>query len=392
MSFTLENVSIYDTRRRRFVCGAMSVSEGLISEAPRTEASDRKAALGGFDGCFVIPGMIDVHTHGRAGGNFASASAEGLALLRESYAASGTTSVFATIDTVPFEEMVGAVEGAARSAAEDTSGCSIDGIHLEGRYLNPARRGAHNPALLAPPDTAELERLLGAAGGLPARVSFAPELEGGREFLARALALGATAGIGHSDCTYEGALDALSAGASFFTHTYNAMSPFTHRSPGAVGAALLSDAYTELICDGFHLHPAAVKLASRLKSPDKIILITDSMPAAGKGDGVYGLAGMTVTVKNGRAINSEGAIAGSTLDLLDGLFNYCSFTGTPLEDAIPLATENPARQAGIYGFTGSLETGKRADFCVLAPDRRTLIAVCCRGKLNVLNKNGRTVQ
>ena len=375
-SFRIDGAHIYNNRTRSFSDISLAVSDG------RFVPDSSFDAVGGYEGCWIIPGLIDLHSHGRAGENFArTTDVDSYAAMLRSYAMSGTTSIFATIDSAPFEEMVSAAHMAERASRFDEFGASVTGIHFEGRFMNQLRRGAHKAELLRNPDCGELNILLDACGDLPVRITFAPELEGGHDFLRLALRRGARAGIGHSDCSYEQAVEAVNLGASFFCHTFNAMRPFTHREPGTAGAALTTNGYAELICDGIHLHPASVKLAALAKSPDRIILITDSNAAAGKGDGNYVLAGIAVIVKDGKAVNLEGAIAGSTLNLLDGLFNFCKFTNTPLEYTIPCATENPAVSMGLYDKIGSIDLGKRADFVVLAPDRRTPVAVCCAGRL-----------
>jgi N-acetylglucosamine-6-phosphate deacetylase len=269
-------------------------------------------------------------------------------------------------------------------SASHHAGAHIPGIHLEGNFLSEKRRGAHAVELLLPPATEilpDIAKLL--ANGLVVHTSIAPELTGSDAYIKEAVRLGFSVGIAHSDATYEQAVDAVRQGVRSFTHTFNAMSPLHHRLPGCVGAALLTDeAYAELICDGFHSHPATALLLARCKSPDKLVLITDSMQAAGCPDGEYTIAGLPVSVRDGKALNSEGAIAGSTISLFDGLTNFMKFTGLPLEYAIPLATENPANMIGAYESIGSITPGKRADFLILEnKDAPVLKTVVCGGNI-----------
>ena len=210
-------------------------------------------------------------------------------------------------------------------------------------------------------------------------VTCAPELDGGEAFVKTIVGLGATVGIGHSDSTYEEAISALGWGATSFTHTFNAMRPLHHREPGTVGAALTSDAYAEVIADGFHLNPAVVKLVYLAKAKDKMVLITDSMMATGCEDGEYQIGGLPVHVKGGKALGDDGTISGSTLNLLDGMFNMAKFCGIPIEQALPYSTINPAKMVGVDKVCGSLEIGKRADMLVLADDKHTLEGVYCAG-------------
>lgn len=362
----IKNANIYHTEERCFVRGGLTAENGVITGF--SEDADAWDA----GGAFLLPGLVDTHTHGRAGFDFSSASAEEMRRMEEAYAAVGTTTVIPTVATAPFGEMLEAVRRIRQ--------CGFDGVHIEGRYLSPLHKGAHSEALLHLPDIGELGAFMEAAGGLPVRITVACELHGGMEFIRAACAMGAFVSLGHTDAGYDEAMQAVQSGVSCFTHLYNAMRPFHHRDPGTVGAGLMSDAYAELICDGFHLHPAAVRLANRVKRPDRINLITDSMEATGCPDGSYSIAGSPVRVKGGKALTESGAIAGSTLNLFDGLMHYAEFCGIPLEEAIPAATWNPACSMGLEDRVGSLAVGKRADFLLLAPDRKTLLSVVRKGK------------
>lgn len=362
----LKNVNIYHTEDRCFVKGGLTAENGVI-----TGFSEEEDAWDA-GGAFLLPGLVDTHTHGRAGYDFSSANAEEMLRMEKAYAEVGTTTVIPTIATAPPEQMLEAVRRVRQ--------CGFSGVHIEGRYLSPLHKGAHSEALLHAPDIGELEAFMKAAGTLPVRITVACELPGGTEFIRAACRMGAFVSLGHTDAGYDEAMCAVQNGVSCFTHLYNAMRPFHHRDPGTVGAGLMSDAYAELICDGFHLHPAAVRLANRVKHPGKINLITDSMEATGCPDGSYSIAGSPVQVRDGKALTESGAIAGSTLNLFDGLLHYAEFCGIPLEEAIPAATLNPARSMGIDGRIGSLAVGKQADLLLLAPDRKTLLAVAQKGK------------
>ena len=315
-------------------------------------------------GACLAPGLVDIHTHGRAGGDFNSADADMMVKMSRSYLESGVTSVMPTLASDTLEGLCRSIE--SMEIAKTRGADNFIGVHLEGRYLNKKRRGAHAEALLAPLDAAEIESLIIRMKKIgAAHVSAALELDESGEFTRRAIEGGATLSLAHTDASFSEAENAFSRGAVALTHTYNAMSPFHHRDGGAVGAGLLNDSvYCELIVDGFHVSPEAVRMAYKMKK-DKLVLITDSMEATGMPDGEYSIAGLPVTVKDGKARTHEGAIAGSTLTLIDGVKNLAAFAKIPFESALYCATAAPAKLLGIFDSVGSLEAGKIANMLVL---------------------------
>ena len=316
-------------------------------------------------GKYLIPGMVDVHTHGIAGYDFNFANTEQVGKMCMAYAKNGTTSVMATLASDTLPRLMNSIFEITPHRLNNC-GANIVGIHMEGRYLNPEKRGAHGESLLALPNVDELNSLAMAMMPAPLHFSMAPELEGGTEFIKKAVELGATIGIAHTNATYEQSLEAVALGARAFTHTFNAMTSVHHRMPGATVAAMTCDqAYAEVICDGQHLHPAIVKLIYRSKPKDKMVLITDSLAAAGSPDGEYSLAGAKYIVKNGCCINEFGTIAGSTLTLFEGLKNFMKFCKVPLNKAIKYATINPAKMVGA-DFVGKLDKNYRADIICLS--------------------------
>lgn len=323
-----------------------------VGEDARAADAD---AVRDLDGAILIPGLIDVHTHGRGGFDFNDATAAQMREMRGQYARRGVTGVMATLasDTR---------EGWERSIRNITESGYL-GIHLEGRYLNPTKRGAHAEHLLSLPDPDELSEILSAVT-LPVHVSFAPELDADGAFLSRVLSLGATAGLAHSAATAAVAREALQRGMTSFTHLFNAMTPLHHREGGPVAVALSEGGWGELIVDGVHICPDVVRLAYRCLGKERTVLITDSMAGTGCPDGEYTIAGLPVTVKDGKAITHEGAIAGSTLDLIDGVKNLMQFADVPLAEAVACATRNPARMVGVYDRVGSIDAGKHADLIV----------------------------
>ena len=303
-------------------------------------------------GRYLFPGLVDVHTHGRIGYDFTSATAEQMKQMRDDYARRGVTSLFPTLASATPVQWHGAI-----AAVQEVG---FEGIHLEGRWLNPAKRGAHAVELLSPPDAADLASYLSEIH-IPCHVTYAPELDADGSFAATALSHGATLGLGHSAATAAEARLAIARGVTSFTHLCNAMPPIHHREGGAVCEALTSDCYAELIADGLHVCPDMVKLIYRCKGAERLVLITDSMEATGAPDGTYSIAGQPAIVKNGRAQTPDGALAGSLLNLWDGVKNLVSFAGAAPGDAILCATRNPARMVGIDATVGTLEPGKRAD-------------------------------
>lgn len=360
----------------------LDASRRLVPNEALTVEGDKIASLGApgsgetldASGLLVLPGLVDAHTHGRAGVDFLNASASDLKMLREAYARTGVTSPIPTLASGTREEWKDAIRRICLSDAE------FDGIHLEGRYLNPAKRGAHAPELLVPPEASDLADVLSAVS-LPCHVTAAFELDADGSFTACALAHGVTLGLGHSNATYAEASLAVSRGVTSFSHLFNTMPPIHHRAGGAVVCALTEDAvYTEMIVDGIHICPETVKLAYRSKPRDKFVLITDSMEATGCPDGNYSIAGQPVVVKDGKALTLDGALAGSTLNLLQGIKNLISFAGAEVVDAVACATINPARMLGIDSSVGSLEVGKLANV-ILTDGDLNLKHVICRGKL-----------
>lgn len=330
-----------------------------------TNEAPSNATIIDLNGKYLIPGMVDVHTHGIAGYDFTLASSDEVAKMCKAYAKMGTTSIMATLASDAFPRLVNSIFEINPHRLK-SQGANVLGVHMEGRYLNPDKRGAHSESLLALPNLEELNTLAQAMMPAPLHFSLAPELEGAHEFIKKAIELGATIGIAHTNATYEQSLEALSLGARSFTHVFNAMTPVHHRMPGATVCALTADqAYAEVICDGHHLHPAIVKLIYRSKPRDKMVLITDSLAAAGSPDGEYNLAGAKYIVKDGCCINEFGTIAGSTLTLFEGLKNFMKFCKVPLAKAIKYATTNPAKMVGA-DFVGKLEKNYRADIIVLS--------------------------
>ena len=358
-------------------CSGAFVHGWILTDGDRIAAIGR-GAPNAYIGCSckeedlggakLIPGLIDVHTHGRMGGDFNSADVDTMLKMSRSYFESGVTTLMPTLASDTLDGFCRSIDNIVK--ARELGAGNFVGVHLEGRYLNTKRRGAHAEKLLAPLDAAEIEQLvlkMKKAGKV--HISAALELDGDGSFTEAAIRNGATLGLAHSDATYEEARLAFERGATALTHTYNAMSPFHYREGGgATGAGLLDErVYCELIGDGFHVMPEAAELAYKLKK-DKLVLITDSMEATGMPDGEYSIAGLPVTVKDARAYTHEGAVAGSTLTLIDGVKNLAEFVHIPFASAICHATVSPAKMLGVFDTVGSLDVGKMANMLVLDND------------------------
>ena len=333
-------------------------------------------------GCYVIPGLTDVHFHGCKGADFSDGGPDGLTRMAEYELSRGVTQICPAGMTLPEERLLKICRTAAEHRRNGRPGAELVGVNLEGPFLSEAKKGAQNGAWLHAPDVELLKRLIAASEGLVKLVSVAPELPGALDFVRKA-SKEVTVSIAHTAADYNTAMAALSAGAREITHLFNAMPPFTHRAPGVVGAAAdFPDCRVELICDGVHIHPAVVRSVFKLFGPDRVVLISDSIRGAGMPDGQYTLGGQDVTVKGPLATLSDGTIAGSVTDLMSCMRKAVSF-GVPLADAVRAAAVNPAQAIGIFDRVGSLDLGKQANAVVLDGDLE-LKAVFFNGTLRNL--------
>ena len=303
------------------------------------------------------------------------ATPEALTTIGRFLASRGTGRFLATTVTAPVDATLRSLSGLAKLLNQPPStpkAAQPIGIHLEGPFLSHLKRGVHPPTLLQAPDIALFDRFYDAAEGHIRLLTLAPELPGAAEFAAHAVRRGVRISVGHSNATAAETRAVLDAGATSATHTYNAMRPLDHREPGILGTILADDhTYAEIICDGIHVAPELVNLWFRAKGSHRAILVTDAMSATGMPDGEYQLGGFAVQVASGRAM-AGGVLAGSVLTLDRALANFLAFTGTPISDALPLLTRNPATMTGLTEQAGALQPGSPANLTVLSPEGKLL--------------------
>ena len=349
----------------RFHQGAFQVENGVFGEVLPQNVPEEAVDLGGAT---VIPGLVEVHSHGALDADFSDGDYDGLVKMARFYASQGITSFAPASMTLPYDVLAKAYENAARLKANPVAGASVlRGINMEGPYFSYKKRGAQNPAYLKDPDFEGFQKLWEDCGGLIKIVDLAPELPGAVEFTARAKDL-ATVSVAHTDCTYDQAKAVFDAGATHLTHMFNAMPGIHHRNPGVIPAGVENEkVQAEIICDGYHIHPASVRLAFTMFK-NRMILVSDSGRCAGQPEGTqFTLGGQDAWLRDGVARLADGTIACSATNLWTCLRNVLSWN-IPEEEAVRAATWNPAKALGVQDQVGSIETGKLADFVVCSPD------------------------
>ena len=368
---------------RRFQRKTISVEAGKIHLMdPDIQVSGDVIDVSGRK---VVPGFIDIHTHGAVGVDVNGADVDGLGKIGAFFAKNGTTSWLASILTDTEEQTCHAISQCLAYQQAPYMGAQLLGIHLEGPFLASQFKGAMPEHLLKKGSLDLLTSYQEKAEGNIRYITVSPEVEGVLEMIPSLKELGITVAIGHSGADYDTAMAAIRAGAAACTHTFNAMALLHQHRPAILGAALESDIYCEMICDGLHLHPGIVRLLWKTKGGGRLVAITDSIMAAGLPDGYYHLGVNQVVVENGDAkLVSDGTRAGSTLTQDRALRNILAFTGLPLEDVLPVLTENPAKLIGVYDRKGSIEDGKDADLVVL-DDHAQITEVFLRGRRLLLN-------
>ncbi len=365
--------------------GAVIVSDdgriafvGAMSDAPRADGLRLDVR-----GRTVVPGFLDVHVHGGNGITFGEPGriASDLRAYSEWVVGGGVTGFLCSV-AAPDPEGLAAIVGESAAALDaGAPGAEPLGLHLEGPFLNPQKKGAFNPAWLRAPSLEEVDAVLQAGRGWVRQMTVAPELPGALEVAAHLRSEGVVVAMGHTDADYATAAKALRGNFTHVTHTFNAQRSFGHREPGVMGAVLASDDVTaELIADSVHVHPGAMKVLIRSVGTDRVVLITDAMAGAGLAQGEYDLVGYKVTVKDGRATLADGTLAGSIATLNECVRNMHEQVGVPLAEAVKMASLNPAQAMGFAGRLGSISEGKDASLIIMDEHAHVYLTMV-RGKI-----------
>ena len=381
----IRNVKVY-TESKTFEDGAIMIRNGVFDQVltgPDSAGADDSEILDG-EGCYAIPGLIDLHFHGCMGDDFCDGSKEAIARIAKYEASIGVTAIAPATMTLPADELEEILKVAAEYKKEASEGADLIGINMEGPFISPAKKGAQDERNIVPCDTDMCHRFLDASEGLVKFVGIAPEQsEKSLDFIQQMKGK-VNISLAHTNADYDTAKAAFDAGANHAVHLYNAMPAFTHRAPGVVGAVSDSEhVMAEIICDGVHIHPSAVRATFKMMGADRMILISDSMRATGMPDGRYTLGGLDVDVVGNRAtLVSDGALAGSATNLMDCMRTAVKKMGIPLETAVACATMNPAKSLGVYDQYGSIKAGKKADVVLLDKELN----------LKMVIKDGKTIR
>lgn len=341
----------------------MEVEDGVIVGFSKNEPGDYE-----YLGEIVAPGLVDTHIHGYHGKDIMNAEEGALNVISKGLLECGVTSFLPTTLTDSKEKTDAALKRVGQEY-KDVEGAKVRGVFLEGPFFTEKYKGAQNPAYMSDPKIDYLKEWIELSDGLVNKIAIAPEREGAEDFIKKANAMGVRVALGHSDATFDQAVAAVDAGANIFVHTYNGMSGLHHREPGMVGAAMSTDAISELICDGHHVNRNAANILMNAKGRDKIALITDCMSAGGMADGDYMLGDFPVRVEGGTArLKDGGSLAGSILKLKEAVKNVVDWEIADIFEAIQMASLIPAKSVGIDNICGKLHEGYEADFIVLDYD------------------------
>lgn len=360
-----------------FKKGSLCISKGEISSIDNEILTGNEEILDA-EGLYLIPGLIDSHTHGCKGYDTCDKDLKGYSEMTKFYATNGITSFLFTTMTLPIEELKEILNILSRYIDDGEYYSYPLGIYLEGPFINSKKKGAQDERNILKPDIDLFYDLQRASNNKIKIVSIAPEISNGMDFINCISKKDVVVTIAHTNSDYETSIRAIESGVSSITHAYNAMPSFLHREPGVIGAAIDKNVFVELICDGIHLHPSMIRAMFKLVDKDKIILISDSMSASGMSDGVYSLGGQEVILKGNKATLRDGTIAGSATNILQCIKN-CVKYGIKLEDAVKAATINPATRLGVSDKIGSIEIGKQADIVLLDKDLN-LVNVFIKGR------------
>lgn len=375
----IRNASVY-TQEGKFEKKDIYIKDALFTDQA-AEAEDGQVI--DASGCVAIPGLTDIHFHGCMGYDFCDGTREAIDAMAVYEASVGVTNIVPASMTLSEEELLGICKAAKVYMEEGVQDkkALFWGINMEGPFVSTAKKGAQNGAYIHKPDLEMFDRLQRASGNCVKLLDIAPEEEGAMELINQRHDQ-VVISLAHTCADYDIAREAFRKGADHVTHLYNAMNPYTHRAPGLIGAAADEEkVQVELICDGVHIHPAAVRTTFKIFGDDRIILISDSMRATGLEDGDYTLGGQDVKVTGNLATLKDGTIAGSVTNLIDCMRTAVLKMGIPLESAVKCAAVNPAKCVGIYDSCGSITPGKYADVILLEQESLSLRQVICRGQI-----------
>ncbi|SFC27388.1 N-acetylglucosamine-6-phosphate deacetylase [Butyrivibrio sp. YAB3001] len=346
----------------RFHRQNVEISDGIITDISEADISGSEE----YDAtdCYVIPGLVDIHLHAAFGYDFCDAKDKSIESIAQYELKNGITAICPTSMTFP-EDKLSEIFRTIADFGTNTSMAEIVGINMEGPFISEKKKGAQNEKYIQSPDTEMFRRLQKVARDLIKILCIAPEMPCSMEVI-RELKDEVCISLAHSDADYDTAIEAFENGACHVTHLFNAMNPFTHRNPGIIGAACdKENVFVELICDGVHIAPAAIRATFKMFGDDRIVMISDSMMATGLSDGKYELGGQEVIVNGNRATLADGTIAGSVTNLMDCVRNVVRNVGIPLETAVKCATINPSKSIGIFDRYGSIEVGKAGNIVIL---------------------------
>ena len=344
---------------------ALAFEDKILGIIPLNQIEENAEVIDA-NGGYIAPGLIDIHIHGYLGEDTSDGNAEGIKKMANGIIKNGVTSWCPTTMTVSTEEINTALNTvrSLKTESRDWNGAEILGVNLEGPFINPKKKGAQSESHIKPLDA----QFVIDNSDIISLATIAPEMEGGCEGIKEICkSCDVKLSIGHTDASFEETLAGIEAGATHITHLFNAQTPLHHRNPGVVGAALLKDVYTELICDTFHVHKGLFELIAKTKG-DKLVLITDCTRAGGMPDGEYTLGGQKIFVNGIKCLLEDGTIAGSVLKLNNAVKNFYNNTDIPLWDVVAAASLNPAKAIGVDDRKGSLEKGKDADIIITDRD------------------------
>ncbi|MBQ5695151.1 MAG: N-acetylglucosamine-6-phosphate deacetylase [Clostridium sp.] len=342
--------------------GSLLIENGIIKEINPSETNDSNSI--DCNGLYVSPGFVDVHIHGAGGHDTMDGTFEAINEISKTICKYGTTSFTPTTMTMSANDILKSMTSIKKAKLEGTDGAIVLGAHLEGPFISPSAIGAQNPNFLIAPSFENFKSMTGDAMDSVVSITMAPEVAGAKELASQLTDMGIRCSIGHTKATYEEAIEGIKCGFCHSTHLFNAMTGFTHREPGVVGATFESDITTETISDGIHISYPSLRIAYKQKGIDKTLLVTDAMCACGMPDGTYALGGQPVIVKNGAARLENGALAGSVLTLNKAVKNILDNSEYKLYEIIKMASYNGAKFCKVDDKKGQIKENFDADLVI----------------------------